>query len=260
MTAFAPLRIVPGLTFRRRITWLASGSPVDTMGISADFTAYDRFGTAVISLDETSGITLGGAAGTLDLYASAAATTALDGTGTWRIRITDTIGDTRDLVAGIADYRDDTIGPTLADGDIIIDERPGDTLILESAGQGPAGPVGPSGATTISLIANGAIGGHRLIAGDDMGRAEYGDRTDPTQIGRIVGMSLSAAADGQPVPIAIGGEISEPSWAWMPGPLWLGTAGIPTQIPPSSGILQYIGSAITSTKIILRIELPIYLG
>ncbi len=63
-----------GATFNYRLTWNLNGSPVDLTGYTARLQVRrsHRAPTALLSLTtETGGITLGDAAGTIDLVASA---------------------------------------------------------------------------------------------------------------------------------------------------------------------------------------------
>ena len=71
-----------GATFDYELTWTAGGSAVDLTGYTARMqvrSSYDS-STPVVSLASGSGITLGGTAGTIELFLSAAETEALDGT------------------------------------------------------------------------------------------------------------------------------------------------------------------------------------
>jgi hypothetical protein len=68
-----------GETFSRTVTWSVNGAPVDLTGYTAAMQVRASYSsaTAIISLTNGSGITLGGAAGTIQLNISAVTTAAL---------------------------------------------------------------------------------------------------------------------------------------------------------------------------------------
>jgi hypothetical protein len=113
--------------------------------------------------------------------------------------------------------------------------------------------------STVTLLASGAISGHRVVVADATGVAAYADATNPAHSGRVVGITLGAAADGDPVTVAVGGDIEEPSWTWSAGPLYLGTAGGLTQSAPTSGFVQVLGVALSPTRIVVEPSQPINL-
>lgn len=115
------------------------------------------------------------------------------------------------------------------------------------------------GGSTIQLVANGAIGGHRLVIADAAGLAIYADQADPTHYGRVLGLTRGAAASGGTLDIALAGDVTEPSWTWNPGPLWAGSNGLLTQLPSTTGWLQQVATALTATRIVLDLKQPILL-
>lgn len=134
-----------------------------------------------------------------------------------------------------------------------------ESVVQVSGVPGPMGPPGPS-AGGLSLTASGAIGGHRLLVALGGGLAGYADSGTPAHVGKVVGMSTAAAADGAPVSLIQVGEIIEPSWAWSPGPVYLGANGVPTQTQPISGFLQEIGVATAPTRLLVDLKMPIQLN
>lgn len=129
-------------------------------------------------------------------------------------------------------------------------------------GQGPPGPQGspgPSGGISVTMSAQGPIGGNRLIAADASGKAVYADNTNTLHYGRVIGITLNAAVDGGSLSIATSGDVTEPSWNWSPGALYASTNGLLTQTPPSTGFLQIVGVAIEPTRIVVNINNPIKL-
>ena len=73
--------IYQGATFRKRLRWSdkATGTPIDLTGCRARMQVRAEIGSPTVLLElttENGGITLGGTAGTVDLYVGATATAA----------------------------------------------------------------------------------------------------------------------------------------------------------------------------------------
>jgi hypothetical protein len=108
MTKPAKLKftIYQGATFRKRLRWSskATGTPIDLTGCTARMQVRAEITSADILLElttENGGITLGGAAGTIDLYVSDEATGAFtwDG-GVWDLEIVHPSGEVTRLCQG----------------------------------------------------------------------------------------------------------------------------------------------------------------
>lgn len=121
---------------------------------------------------------------------------------------------------------------------------------------GPAGPAGPAGSgTTISKTAGVALGGHRAVVLDATEHAIYADSSDLTHRDKVLGITTGAVVLGDIVTIQTYGEITEPSWAWIPDtPVFLGLTGLLTQTPPSVGFSQRIGFPTAATKLFVDID------
>lgn len=91
----------------------------------------------------------------------------------------------------------------------------------------------------------------------------YADATQPTHMGKLMGLTLNAASPGGTVEIRSDGEVTEPSWTWTPDqPVYLGTNGLLTQTVPNAGtayFLQKVGFAVAATRLFLTIDPPITL-
>jgi hypothetical protein len=76
------LECYQGATFDYELTWTAAGSAVDLTQYDARMQVRESYdsSTAVVSLSAGSGITLGGTAGTINLFIDAEDTALLDGT------------------------------------------------------------------------------------------------------------------------------------------------------------------------------------
>ena len=68
----------------------------------------------------------------------------------------------------------------------------------------------------------------------------------------IAGVTTGAASEDATVTIMANGEMTEGSWSWSPGPVWLGTSGTLTQTPPSSGSVVRVGTALGATTLFVE--------
>lgn len=106
------------------------------------------------------------------------------------------------------------------------------------------------------VLADVPIGGHRVVVATENG-CNYADSADTSHINRVIGMTKSAWSLGDLVEVFNGGEIIEPSWSWNVGAVYLGSNGLLTQIPPTTGFIQQIGVALSATKLLISIQQPI---
>ena len=127
---------------------------------------------------------------------------------------------------------------------------------------GPQGPVGPAcadGDGTFNFIAASPLGGHRLVATDGAGGLAYARCDDTADFPAVLGMTLNAAAAGDPVSVRRVGGIEEVSWAWTPGfPVYLGLNGVPTQtLPPEAVFGLIVGIPSSPTALFMALREPI---
>lgn len=136
--------------------------------------------------------------------------------------------------------------------------RPDGTTITVDPQTGIASAVaGISAATpTITKIAGASLGGHRAVILDSAGAAFY---ADPLTGLEVAGITTAAALVGETITIQTFGELAEPSWAWAPGPVYLGPLGTLTQTTPAAGACLQLGIATAPTRILIRIQPPILL-
>lgn len=107
MAAFkVPLKIDQGATFRKSVTWKAGTpvTPVDLTGCIARMHVRSEVKSPIVLLDLTTvngGITLGGAAGTVEIYLSDEQTTAITWTtGVYDLEVEFSNGEVRRLLYG----------------------------------------------------------------------------------------------------------------------------------------------------------------
>lgn len=115
---------------------------------------------------------------------------------------------------------------------------------------GPAGPPGGGGSSVIVTGTAGvALSGHRAVVRQPDGSFVYADNTNPAHLALPIGITNGAAAAGDPVQVVMVGELTEPSWSWTPGPVFLGAGGALTQTVPSAGFLAQLAAATAATAI-----------
>ncbi len=113
----------------------------------------------------------------------------------------------------------------------------------------------------IQKITDQAIGGHRVVKATSSTNIDYANNTDLNDSTQILGLTLGAAGSGEKIIIRTWGEVTEPSWSWSPGWIWLGINGLLTQTPPQSPALfsMVIGQALSATTMRVLLLTPITL-
>ena len=128
--------------------------------------------------------------------------------------------------------------------------------VFERAGvQGPAGADGAGSDVDDGEThdADGAVGGHRVVARTALGvrHAVAGTLGDAQ---KIYGITLGAADDGDEVQVVTRGVMEEGSWSWTTGgALFFTGAGVLTQAPPTSVYSVTVGVALSPTVIFVSI-------
>ena len=159
-----------------------------------------------------------------------------------------------------------TENKVLGDGqrEIVVLEQqaPKHVVSLGAVGpEGPQGPIGPAGGSALTVTAGAALGGHRMVVLNGGGAAIHADCTTPAHLGKVLGMTLGAIADGDSGDVLRAGEVVEPSWNWtLDTPVFLGTAGQLTQVQPVSGFSQIVGFPVSATKLFVSLREPLILS
>jgi hypothetical protein len=107
-----------------------------------------------------------------------------------------------------------------------------------------------------SLTADTALGGHRVVVPTPTGCA-YADNTNNSHLLKVIGVTIGAANLGATATIQLSGELGGLTGLTQGSPVWLSTNGNLTQTLPTSGFIQQIGIALSSTKININITPPI---
>jgi hypothetical protein len=107
----------------------------------------------------------------------------------------------------------------------------------------------------VETEAGEALGGHRVVK--IAATAEYASADDAAGCDQTLGVTTGAAAKGASVTVRTYGALTELTWTWTSGPVYLGLAGQLTQTPPASGVVLQIGTAETATRIFVNPQIPI---
>ena len=119
---------------------------------------------------------------------------------------------------------------------------------------------GGGAANVMEYVADGALGGHRVVRATTTGKVGYVDPSDAAQAHAALGLTTGAVADGALASVQFAGPITEPSWTWTPSlPVFVGAAGVPTQTPPDSGFHAHVGVAVSATSMVIQLKSPIVL-
>lgn len=130
--------------------------------------------------------------------------------------------------------------------------------IIEVAQQGPRGIQGipgPAGGSVVQVIAGETLSGHRAIRLSN-GLAYYCDAMNLAHVGTGIGVSTGAALINETVNVQTLGTLSEPSWTWIDGPIYVGANGQLTQ--SITGLfIQQIGVATNATAMNINAQLSV---
>ena len=141
--------------------------------------------------------------------------------------------------------------------DQVVVSPPAADIVLVSAADAP--PIGFNSNTfDVSVTAGADLGGHRVVYFSEAGIVYASASFLDAQA--LLGVTLHAALSGASVLVRLFGSLSDPSWNWYSGPVYLGENGHITQIVPTIGFVQEIGSVINPKTIAVRIQPEIRLG
>lgn len=93
-----------------------------------------------------------------------------------------------------------------------------------------------------------------MIGGDVI---TYADKDIPEHAGLVFGVTKGASSTGEMAHVQIHGMMTEPSWNWTPGPVFLGNNGMLTQDLPTTGFTLQVGSATSPQTLFINIQTPV---
>jgi hypothetical protein len=109
-------------------------------------------------------------------------------------------------------------------------------------------------------IAGMVLSGHRVLVKFPSGQMFLADKDTPAHMHKVAGVGLNSAGSGSAVQVQSFGELVEPTWNWVEGPVYLGNSGQLTQTVPTSGFLVLIGTATAPTVLRIQLGAPISLA
>lgn len=109
-------------------------------------------------------------------------------------------------------------------------------------------------------IAGVDISGHSVVIKSGTGTVSLADHNLLSHIHQVLGVSLNSATQGTEVQVQSFGLITEPSWNWIDGPVYLGVGGQLSQTPPTTGFLLIVGTAMAPTVLMVKLGVPITLA
>lgn len=125
--------------------------------------------------------------------------------------------------------------------------------------QGIPGPAGESAIGAVVGIAGIALSGHRAVL-EQGGLLGYADNMIPEHALIVLGITTRATNAFDQATVTTFGKVTEPSWSWAPDlPIYLGSSGRLTQIPPITGFRLIMGMALSATEMMVRLSEPIQL-
>jgi hypothetical protein len=140
----------------------------------------------------------------------------------------------------------------------VVTDQPRPVVILDNTGAiGPQGPPGDAGGLTVTYDAQVPLSGHfavKIVAGSDV---NYPDNTVPTDGDLIIGITTGAASQGAPATVQVAGTITEPSWNWALGGVYVAQGGALTQNPPqapTAAWIKQIGIALAPTVLLVQLR------
>lgn len=133
-------------------------------------------------------------------------------------------------------------------------------VLLTEAQQGPPGIPGPAGGQVVQRTAGMDISALLVVYEDLNGAVWPADPDVERDVLALLGVTVSAAAGGQPINVQRLGHIDDAAWQLQPGKrVFLGRQGHLTQEPPKAGYDVLIGMALTASRLLLNFQDPIEL-
>jgi len=129
--------------------------------------------------------------------------------------------------------------------------------VITSSAQGPPGVSGAS--ATISYMAGTNLsGGIAVILSSSTAIAA--NSTTLAHAGKVVGITTGAVLIGNPATIQASGELEGFSGLTINSKVYLQSNGTITSTIPTTGFIQQVGVALTTTKVLINIQPSLILG
>lgn len=138
--------------------------------------------------------------------------------------------------------------------------QPGGLATLDGNNLIPEAQLPPPGATA---TAGQVVGGQKVLIGTG-GGVQHASGDTQSHFGKVVGISANAALAGAPVRYVASGAMTDPSFSFTEGPVYLGLSGNLTQTYPTIAggfvFAQQVATATTATRIVIAIQPPVLLA
>lgn len=117
----------------------------------------------------------------------------------------------------------------------------------------------PPASQETEAVAVTPLGGHRVVwqANDGI---TYASSDDPDSADAVLGITTGAVDAGEAADVLRLGPLTEPSWSWARGPVYLGPEGMLVQPAPSHGVVLQVAAATSPTTIFVSIQEPYHLA
>lgn len=129
----------------------------------------------------------------------------------------------------------------------VFDVIPTETIVINSS---------TSALNSFIQVATRDIGGLRVLLADQ----SYADQINISSYGKVIGLSKGAVVTGGLLEIVTASELDGFTGLIPNTQVYLGLNGLITQTVPTSGFIQQLGVAITSTSILVNLSLPLLLS
>lgn len=146
----------------------------------------------------------------------------------------------------------DVVTPSPDDGDVLsYDSTSGKWIAIPATGGG-------SGGNNIqdTYTAGEDIIAYRAIK-INTGQAFHCNGNTAADGDECIGISIQSALAGDTTSVVYSGEITEPTWNWTNGPIYVGASGSLTQSTTGLAFVQQAATAIAPTKIIVDVKLSV---
>ncbi|MCK5919386.1 MAG: hypothetical protein KAG66_00490 [Methylococcales bacterium] len=129
--------------------------------------------------------------------------------------------------------------------------------VVATGVQGPEGYSQPAGEASVEYTSSETLNMYSPVIATG-GLVAKADQSDLTHLGKVLGLALTSATAGGTVRVLQIGRVVNPTWSWLPGPIYLGV-GVLTQVPATNGILQVLAVAVSATEILVAVKQPFQL-
>ena len=112
------------------------------------------------------------------------------------------------------------------------------------------------GVSRVPMVADGIIHGRRAVSAA-LGLVYHPALATPADGVNVYGIAANAAVDGGTVEVHTQGPMTDASWTWVAGPVYVDDEGVLSQTAPTTGWIVTVGMAIAPDTIDIHIQLPI---